>query len=54
MDGKELSWVLDVQEISSSNTCGISHMNLADGWMDGTDDGHTHRWMEFHVESHLG
>ena len=33
---------------------GIFTVNLADGWTDGTDDGHTHRQMEFQVESHLG
>ena len=27
-------------------------MNLADGWMDGTHNGHTERQMEFQVESH--
>ena len=32
---------------------GILTMNLADGWMDGTDDRHTDRQMEFQVESHL-
>ena len=30
---------------------GIFTMNLADGWMDGTDDGDTDGWMEFQVES---
>ena len=29
-------------------------VNLADGWMDGTDDGHTDGWTEFQVESCLG
>ena len=29
----------------------IFTMNLADGWMDGTDDGHTDRQTEFQVES---
>ena len=33
---------------------GIFTVNLADGWMDGTDDGHTDGWMEFQVESHCG
>ena len=33
---------------------GIATMNLADGWTDGTDDGHTDGWMDFQVESHLG
>ena len=33
---------------------GISTLNLAGGWTDRTDDGHTHGWMEFQVESHLG
>ena len=29
-------------------------MNLADGWMDRTDNRHTYVQMEFQVESHLG
>ena len=29
---------------------GIFTMNLADGWTDRTDDGHTDRQMEFQVE----
>ena len=33
---------------------GIFTMNLAEGWMDGTDDRHTDAWMEIQVESHLG
>ena len=33
---------------------GIFTANLADGWMDGSDDGHTDGWMEFQVESCLG
>ena len=33
---------------------GIFTMNLAEGWMDGTDDRHTDGWMEIQVESHLG
>ena len=33
---------------------GIFTMNLADGWMDRTDDGHTDGWMEFQVQSCLG
>ena len=33
---------------------GIFTMNLADGWMNRTDDGHTDRQMEFQVESLLG
>ena len=33
---------------------GTFTVNLADGWMDRTDDGHTDRWMDFQVESHLG
>ena len=32
----------------------IFTMDLADGLMDGTEDGHTTRWTEFMVESHLG
>ena len=31
----------------------IFTVNFADGWMDGTDNRHTDRWMEFQVESHL-
>ena len=33
---------------------GIFTLNLADGWMDRADNGHTDRWMVFQVESHLG
>ena len=33
---------------------GIFTMNLADGWMDRTDDGHTDGQMEFQVASQLG
>ena len=54
MDGKEFSWVSDIQELLSSNTLGYFHHELADGWMDRTDDGHTDIWTEFQVESHLG
>ena len=32
---------------------GISTMNLADDWMDRTDDGCTAGWREFQVESHF-
>ena len=45
---------LAVQEISSNNIMGISTESLADGWINGTDDGHTDGQMEFQVESHLG
>ena len=30
---------------------GIFTMDLAGGWMDGMDDGHTDGWMDFQVES---
>ena len=33
---------------------GIFTMNLADGWADGTDNGHTDREMEFPLDSYLG
>ena len=33
---------------------GIFTMNLAYGWTDRTDNGHTDGWMEFQVESCLG
>ena len=33
---------------------GIFTVKLADGWMDGMDNGHTHGQMEFQVESCLG
>ena len=33
---------------------GIFSMNLADGWTDGTNNGHTDGWMEFQVESSMG
>ena len=33
---------------------GIFTMDLADGWMDRTDDGHTDTQTEFHVESCFG
>ena len=33
---------------------GISTMDLVYGWTDRMDDGHTDRWMDFQVESHLG
>ena len=33
---------------------GIFTSNLADGWMDRTDDRHTDGQMGLHVESHLG
>ena len=32
---------------------GISTIKFANGWMDGMDDRHTERWMDFQVESHL-
>ena len=44
MDRKEISWDLDLQEISYSNTCGIFTMKLADGSMDRMDDILTDRW----------
>ena len=33
---------------------GIFTMNLADGWMDGADDGHTDILTDFQVESCMG
>ena len=33
---------------------GILTVNLADGWTDRTDDGHTNGQMEFQVESCFG
>ena len=33
---------------------GIFTVKLADGWMDGMDNGHTDGQMEFQVESCLG
>ena len=38
----------------SAILAGIFTMNLADGWMDRTDDGHTDGQMEFQLESHFG
>ena len=38
-----------VQEYS-----GIFSVNLADGWTNATDEGHTNGQMEFQVESHFG
>ena len=32
----------------------IFTLNLAYGWMDKTDDGHTEGQMEFQMESHFG
>ena len=33
---------------------GIFTINLADGWTDGTHDGHAGIWVDFKVESDLG
>ena len=33
---------------------GIFTMNLDHGWTDRMDNGHTDRWTDFQVESHLG
>ena len=32
---------------------GLSTVILADGWIDGTGNGHTDRWTDFQVKSHL-
>ena len=48
---KGISWVFEFQEIQTAILVGIFTVNLGDGWTDGTDDGHTDRWME--VESCL-
>ena len=52
MDGKELSCELEFRKFHTVVVMGIFAMNLADGWTDRMDDGHTDRWTELHVESH--
>ena len=54
MNGKEFSWVFDIQEFHPAILVGIFTVNLADGWMDGTDSGHTDRQTELQVESCVG
>ena len=54
MDGYEFSWFSCFGKFHTGILIGIFSMNLADGLMDKTDDGHTDGKMEFQVQIHFG
>ena len=47
-----MSWTL--RKFCTAILVGIFTVNLADGWMDRMNNGHTDKSMELQVESHLG